>query len=335
MILAQSIRGRLLLWIFLFVSCLVILLDFILLHKFQEVIFNSADNILHSKLQIVKGLMHPDGNFIEFELDEISQGEYAVSGSGHYYQVYVDNTLAFASSSLTPPGFNLLAGKIEAHDQEAREWIYRSTGPIGEPLRVLQHEFQLIDWAVSIRVAETLTESLSILNRVRRYFCVITPFFVVLAGLVGLAISSYALKPLKIFSAALEKITPENLGDRLSNGTLVLELQGLAGKFNSLLSRLQTAFESEKELIANAAHELKTPLAVIQAECDISLQKERSTEEYVDTLGAIKSVSGSMHRQINSMLTLARLDSGMLAASTFRKISLNTCLRDAIQIITP
>ncbi len=332
---AASIQGRLMLWIFLFVSAMVILFDLVLFHKFREVIFSSMDNILHSKLQIVKGLIHSHGDYIEFEFNEVVLGEYVIPGSGHYYQVYTDNSLTFASSSLVPREFDLLAGTIESHDEEMQEWIYRLTGPGGEPLRVLHHEFQFSGKTISIRVAETLKESLAILDRVRRFFCLVTPFFVVLIGFVAITISSYALRPLKIFCLALEKITHKSLDDRLDTKGLALELQGLAEKFNALLARLQTAFDTEKELIANAAHELKTPLTVIRAECDIILQKERTGKEYADSLREIKSVSDTMRRQINGMLTLARLDSGMLSGTAFRHVSLNTCLDDALRLVAP
>ena len=147
--------------------------------------------------------------------------------------------------------------------------------------------------------------------------------------------NSHSLKPLQIFAAALEKITHKTLNERIEKKRQARELQGLAETFNSLLSRLQAAFESEKHLIADAAHELKTPLTVIRAQCDISLQKKRNSEEYVDSLFEIKAVSESMLRQINSMLTLARLDSGMLAAVTFREVFLSECIDDAIRLVAP
>jgi hypothetical protein len=143
------------------------------------------------------------------------------------------------------------------------------------------------------------------------------------------------LKPLQVFSSAIEKITHKTLNERIEKKSQARELQGLAETFNSLLSRLQIAFESEKHLIADAAHELKTPLAVIRAQCDISLQKKRAAETYVDSLTEIKAVTGSMLRQINGMLTLARLDSGMLSGPTFREVSLPDCIEDAIRLVEP
>ncbi len=330
----KSIRGRLLLWIFLFGSGMVILLDFVLLHKFKDIAFQSVDNVLHSKLQIMKGLMHMHGEYVEIEFAEVARGEYALSGSGHYYQIFIDKALYLTSPSLQPPLFNLTPGTPELHDTEAEEWLYRTTGPAGEPLLVLKNEFELRGKIISIRIAETLTETVDMLARLEKFFYLLTPFFILLIGIVGYHISSYALQPLTDFADALEQITHKNLGDRIGPNGFARELHVFASRFNALLERLQIAFDAEKELIANAAHELKTPLAVIRAECDITLMKERSGEEYTDSLREVRNVSETMLRQVNRMLTLARIDAGILSTA-FHPVSLNWCLDNAAQLVTP
>ena len=335
MILTKSIKGRLLLWIFLSVATLFVLLGFSLHNKFKEVVFESVDRTLHSKLQLVKGLMHEDGNDIEFELDEIVLGEYAIPRSGHYYQIIVDGRVAAASVSLVKEDFNLTSGPPESFNEITKEWIYVTVGPAEEPLRVIRHDFAFLDKSITILVADSITESLAMINRITSYFFIIMPLMIILVGIVSFLIASASLRPLKVFSSSIEKITHKTLNERIEKGRQALELQGLAETFNSLLTRLQVAFESEKHLIADAAHELKTPLAVISAQCDICLQKKRTSKGYVDSLTEIKSVSKAMLRQINGMLTLTRLDSGMLSASTFRKISLHNCIEDAIRLVEP
>ncbi|XOF32157.1 MAG: sensor histidine kinase [Candidatus Electrothrix sp. YB6] len=329
-----SIKGRLLLSIFLFGSGMVLVLDFVLLQKFEHVAFHSIDNILHSKLQIMIGLIHAHGDFVEIELAEVAQGEYSIPNSGHYYQIYIEDTLHLTSPSLQPHMFNLISGSPESYDKENREWIYRTTGPDREPLLVLRHDFEFKNKVVSVRVAETLTETIAMLNTLERFFYLLTPFFVVLTGIIGYAISSHALRPLTAFSAALEQITHKNLGERVGPNGFACELQVFAERFNALLARLQTAFEAEKELIANAAHELKTPLAVIRAECDIALMKERPGEDYAGSLREVRDVSDTMLRQVNGLLTLARIDSGILSTAS-HPISLNWCLDNAVQLVAP
>ena len=335
MILTQSIKGRLLLWIFLSMVPLFVIFAFSLHHKFKEAVFDSVDNTLHSKLQLVKGLMHEDDNDIEFEVDEIVLGEYVIPRSGHYYQIIVDDKVAAASVSLVDEEFNLTSGSLEYFDESAREWIYVTVGPAEEPIRVIRHDFTFLDKSITIMVAESITESLAMVTKITNHFFIIMPFMIILAGIVSFLIASVSLRPLKNFSSSIEKISHKTLNERIEKSRYSLELQGLAEAFNSLLKRLQIAFESEKHFIADAAHELKTPLAVISAQCDICLQRKRTSEKYVESLTEVKSVSRDMLRQINDMLTLARLDSGMLSDSTFQKVSLHSCIEDAIRLVAP
>jgi signal transduction histidine kinase len=330
----NSIKGRLVLWIFCAGAVLVVLLDFVLLHQFKKVALHSVDNVLHSKLQIMKGLIHAHGNYIEVEIAEVQRGEYSIPNSGHYYQVFIDGNPYLTSPSLQPSLFNLISDTPESHDAEAREWIYYITGPHDEPLLVLRNDFMIQDKKVSIRIAETLVETVDMLSRLERFFYLLSPIFILLIGGVGYLISSHALRPLTVFADALQCITHRNLEARIGPNGFARELHVVAERFNDLLERLQTAFEAEKDLIANAAHELKTPLAVIRAECDIALIKERAGEEYAESLREVRTVTDTMLRQVNGMLTLARLDADILS-TTFQAISLNQCLDNAVQLVAP
>ncbi|MCI5142187.1 MAG: HAMP domain-containing protein, partial [Candidatus Electrothrix sp. ATG1] len=244
-----SIRGRLLLWIFLAGAVLVILLDVVLLHQFKGVALHSVNNVLHSKLQIMKGLIHAHANYIEVELAEVARGEYSIPNSGHYYQVFIDGNLYLTSPSLRPSLFNLISDTPESHDAEAQEWLYRTTGPNGEPLLVLRNDWGIQDKEVSIRIAESLAGTVTMLSRMERFFYLLTPFFILLIGFVGYIISSHALRPLSAFADALERISHKNLGERVGPNGFARELHVVAERFNSLLERLQTAFDAEKELI--------------------------------------------------------------------------------------
>ena len=102
-----------------------------------------------------------------------------------------------------------------------------------------------------------------------------------------------------------------------------------------MLNRIQKAFEAEKRLISDASHELKTPVSVIKTHCDVILQKERTKEELLETLKTIKTVSENMGKLIKDLLSLARLDAGILSPANFKNISLNECIQQAIQLTAP
>lgn len=327
----NSINGRLLLWIFLSMTLLFAGLGYALHFKLHYAVDDSLDKLLHANLQFVKGMIHThDGKNIECESDEFIKGDYVIPDSGHYYKVFVGESLLSVSQSLVDPEFNLTPGEPLSHDANRQEWIYQLTGPNDEPLRSIRHEFIYMDTPIRIVVTEETSGSLRLVHQLISYFLLITPVVIILIALISLVIAEVSLRPVQHFSAALEKISHKNLEERIPAGKQAKELRRLAEKFNSLLERLQRAFEAEKNLLGNAAHELKTPLAVIKAECDIALQRERSAADHADSLRNVREVAQGMLSQVNSLLTLARLDSGLLDSSSFTKISLTSCVEDGV-----
>ena len=170
----RSIRGRLVLWIFLAGSGIVLLLDVILFHEVKDIAFQSIDNVLHSKLQLMKGLIHTHGEYVEVELAEVARGEYSIPNSGHYYQIFIEEEPYMISPSLPPQLFNLISDTPESYNKEKQEWLYQTTGPHGDPLLVLRNDFELQGKTVSVRIAETLTGILAMLSRLERFFFVHT-----------------------------------------------------------------------------------------------------------------------------------------------------------------
>lgn len=336
MILINSIKGRLLLWIFISVTILFAGFGYALHLKLHYVVEESLDRMLHANLQFVKGLVHShDGVTIECESNEFMQGDYMTPDSGHYYKVFLDGELLAAADSLPDKNFNLTPGEPLEHHARAKEWVYQAKGANGEPLRVLRHDFKFMGKDVRIELAEDINESMVMIHRLSNYFLIVTPVVIMLIALISITIASLSLRPLDRFSVTLEQISHKNLDVRLAEQTQVRELQRLAKKFNSLMARLQQAFEAEKHLLGDAAHELKTPLAVIKAECDIALSRSRAADQYAGSLREVRTVADTMLEQINGLLILTRLDSGILDAGTFEQLSLNSCVENAVRMAEP
>lgn len=329
----KSIKGKLFLGIFFPITVFFIVFGSILIGKFRQVTYDSVDHVLHSKLQLVKGLMHGVKGGIEFEIDEVVMGEYMIPRSGHYYQIKVNGKIEVSSQSLADNNFDLEKGTLESYNNRTNEWVLVSTGPGKEPVRTMRHDFPFLGKIISVMVSESVAEHVLMMNRINRYFSLLLPVMIILVGAVSLGIVFFSLKPIKLFSETIEKITHESLEKRIETGNQARELAKLAESFNSLLGRLQAAFQSEKQLIVDAAHDLKTPLSFIMAQCGISLQKKRTEEEYIRVLQDIISVSENMQNKIRGMLTLARLDSGILSLSLFEKISLSRVLDDTLLLV--
>lgn len=335
MIWLKSIKGRLFGWSFSFIAAMLLAMGIFLYHEVEKIILESVDKALHSKEQLITGLLHQEHNNIEIELSEIMLGEYSLPRSGHYYKVLMDGLLLAASPSMVEDDFDLASGSIVASDALKNEKIYMATGPDKEPIRTLHHSFRTYGRSFDIFVAESIREHVGMIHSFRNFLMIIISAGILIVCLVNRWIITRSLLPLDVFAASISKITHRTLGDRLWVKTEVQELDGLAESFNNMLARLQRAFESERRLVSDASHELKTPVSVIKAHCDVLLLNDRSKEEYREALVTIQDVSANMGRLINDLLSLARLDAGALATSTIGTVSLKTCIHNALRLVQP
>lgn len=331
----RSIQGRLFVWILGVTALFQVAIGLFVYREVREIAFGAVDKTLHSKMQVLTGLLHEEHGSIELELNEVVSGEYSIPQSGHYYKVMVDGKPLAAAPSLVDGRFDLTAGVREAHDARLKETTYTSTGPDGEPIRVLQHDLDAFGRTFNFYVAERLTDSLEMIREFGRFLLIVIPAGILVVSLMAFRISRQALKPINLFSGRIRAITHDTLGERLDAGGEARELAGLADSFNAMLDRLQKVFESEKRLIADASHELKTPVAVIGLQCDVLLQRERTAAEYIETVREIKAVAETIDTLVKDLLSLSRLDSGILSSGDFKPLSLNGCIRNALAMLEP
>src|SRR5436309_4724843 len=111
-------------------------------------------------------------------------------------------------------------------------------------------------------------------------------------------------------SAAASRISAGNLSERITGANADNELGRLAGVLNSTFSRLEAAFAQQRQFTADAAHELRTPLAVLISETQTTLARTRSVEEYRETVEACLETAQRMRSLTHSLLELARFDAG-------------------------
>ena len=247
----------------------------------------------------------------------------------------MNGELFAASPSLVDSNFDLTAGARETEDTGLMEKVLTTTGPGGEPIRVLQYNLQVFGKSFNITVAESLSDSLEMIQKFRRMLLGVIPACILLVSFMAMWIAKRSLIPLERFSRRIKTITHTTLDERIDSAAENRELADLATSFNDMLDRLQEVFESEKRLIADASHELKTPVAVIKLQCDVVLQRQRTAAEYIDALTTIRSVSDDIDTLVKDLLSLARLDSGILASKGFVPISLNDCIQKTVTMVHP
>ncbi len=129
---------------------------------------------------------------------------------------------------------------------------------------------------------------------------------VLLVFTVGIFFSRKTYQPLRQLIRKVQNISAHNLHLRLKLKKGKDEMTELAHTFNTMLDRLQTAFETQNNFVSNASHELRTPLTTIMGEADIALKKARTNEEYRQSLQVILNEAGKLDHLTSSLLALAQ-----------------------------
>jgi len=134
--------------------------------------------------------------------------------------------------------------------------------------------------------------------------------FLILTAVVfisGWIYSGRALRPLKRIMDEVKRISPQNLDQRLKESPYEDEMGKLILIFNELLGRIAKAFQLQKMFVSNVSHELKNPLTNITSQLEVTLLKDRSTEEYRATIESVLEDIRGLNQLSNSLLELARL----------------------------
>ncbi|MBO9199786.1 MULTISPECIES: HAMP domain-containing sensor histidine kinase [Niastella] len=129
---------------------------------------------------------------------------------------------------------------------------------------------------------------------------------VVLVFTAGIFFSRKTFQPLRQLISKVQDISAHNLHLRLEPKKGKDEMTELAHTFNTMLDRLQTAFETQNNFVSNASHELRTPLTTIMGEADIALKKARTNEEYRQSLQVILNEAVKLDHLTSSLLALAQ-----------------------------
>jgi heavy metal sensor kinase len=148
------------------------------------------------------------------------------------------------------------------------------------------------------------------LQVVRNVMLLASPVLLAMAGIGGYLVAKRSLAPLGWMAEQARKISGRNLDRRLEIGRAAEELETLSAAFNELLARLDQSFDSMRRFVADASHELRTPIAVIRGEADVALSQDRPAESYRETLAVILDESRRLSRLVDDLLNLARADAG-------------------------
>ncbi len=204
----------------------------------------------------------------------------------------------------------------------------RRTGP-GEKYRQITYlvrnganPISLLQIAVPTEMLERESKYLLL------FFFIGIPTTLVLAGVAGLYLANLALEPIREIVQKAKKLNPSNLSERLPEPDTEDEVKRLTVTLNELLGRIERAFQSHENFIADASHQLKTPLAIVRGELDVFRSKERGPEEVRAFIDSAGQELLHMSRLLDDLLLLTKIDAGA-GSFTVRDVRLDEVLLEA------
>src|SRR5215210_9517868 len=178
------------------------------------------------------------------------------------------------------------------------------TGTAG--LRGLSPDDYALHEAVQREVADDA------LGKLRTQYAIALAAMTGLSVLLGWGVAGRVLRPLQRITATAQRVSQDNLDERIGLQGPRDELKELADTFDGMLERLSGAFASQRRFVANASHELRTPLSVIRTEVEVTLADPDATNAELRTMAeTVRDATLATERLIQALLTLARSEGGI------------------------
>ena len=187
------------------------------------------------------------------------------------------------------------------------------------------------DSAVSLIILQSLHPQHEMMEDIRYTFYWVIPLALLLASAGGYFLARKSLAPVTLMAEQARGMGASHLSERLKISNPHDELGTLALSFNELLDRLEKSFEQQRRFVADASHELRTPVAILRGETEATLSRpDRTPEEYRETLAILRDESQRLARVIEDLFTLTRADAGQYPLN-LRELYLDELAADVLR----
>lgn len=177
--------------------------------------------------------------------------------------------------------------------------------------RAFAQRFSAKGRSYTLIILQSLHPQKEMMEEAGTVFAWLIPLAILLASGGGYFLARKSLAPVVAMSTQAGRIGAANLHERLAVQNERDELGHLARSFNGLLNRLSESFDRQRRFMADASHELRTPVAILRGESEVALsQQARSPEEYRESLGVLHHEAERLTRIVEDLFTLTRADAG-------------------------
>lgn len=301
------IRLRLTLWYCVMFATAAVLLSLSSWWMLRRSLLATEYHELQERAEDVQLLLtevgpHAGAEFLRQKFNEI----YQVKDDGKYLQVLGDDgNWIYRSRRMIEEGLRPAAPR-DLPPQGAMVEFHQGTRYV----LALAYPIHANGRAYSVQTGIALNKSMVLLSAFGTQLLLLTPAVLILAAIGGHIMSRKALAPVAAIATEARCINDRNLDMRLPIPATKDEISHLSETLNQMLERVESGVRSIRDFTANAAHELRTPLALIRAEVEVALSRPRTAEEYREACEQVQLETVRMTGLIDSLLMLARVDAG-------------------------
>lgn len=327
----RSLRFKLTLWYVLILAVLLISFSSFLYLTLSKSLHRSVDNKLRSLAELIAYESgSPMSKFGFGNIDQALETSLNLKPIGKFIQV-LDESGRVGRKSENLKNIQLPISLSTLKNASQGVITFETVHPFGDaPLRIVTFPFKENNQITRIvQVASSLEDVEDALNTLFIILIIAVPFALLVASLGGQFLADKALRPVDHIAQAARMITSRNLNQRIRPRKGKDEISRLVETFNEMISRLDKSFRQINQFSADASHELKTPLTILKGEVEVTLRKERSPEEYRQTLTSNLEEINRMSQIVDDLLLLSKADTGQVQVNK-EDINLSEILSEVV-----
>lgn len=295
----MNIRLRLTLWYTAIFSIILVIFSLVVYVGLTRSLMNSVDNHLQREVGEILGNLH-------FEADDDEHGvELSYSPEEGVYWRVIDAQ----GQPLIDPG-HFEGASFKASLTNMNNATLENAQLVDDtPIRLYTAPFVIENRGSGlVQVAESYRHIQDVQRQLIALLGIGIPLTLLASSAGGWFLAASALDPIDRITRAARQISARDLHQRLKMDLPNDEVGRLAATFDQMLARLEDAFEQQKRFIADASHEMKTPLTILKGDVEVALARPRSPETYQETLENVNQTTDQLIALVQELLLLARAD---------------------------
>lgn len=309
-----TIKTRITLWYALLLLFILALFNIFIYTVTSRILQKNNVELLAEDTRQVFSIIQSEGFLLRFETP------YKIIATNSYFVIFDSSGKTSLASEVNPEIMSLPIEKEQLRYVTIKniKWIVADTA--------IKIDNKTVGW---VRVSRSLEFMTNVLKNLRLIIYISMPVYMLLASFGGFFLASRALRPIDKITKIAKEISKGDLSRRIKMQQTGDEVARLAETFDEMLNKLESSIKKERQFASDASHELRTPIAVINAQVEQALNFKRKTNEYKDALKIIGNEGRKMSHILSQLIMIYRSEEGQYKFN-FEIIELNELIRDIV-----